>query len=179
MTQSRSVARLEPKKKAKKMEEEPHELLLSSVVPLNAVVPQGDKNTFIMKAIKGKWSAKLFEGTGQKIEKINGNSIRVIVDQSQRKEAGAEEIDLKPFLSSNVYLDSDDLLIQKLAKKAKMPLMQSSLTTTCFLHLLILKKQWPAQPCCTRHAEATLFSTQWFLVCQTTPVMHTSLTVKL
>jgi len=38
-----------------------------------------------MKAIKGKWSAKLFEGTGQKIEKINDNSIRVIVDQSQRK----------------------------------------------------------------------------------------------
>ena len=108
-----------PKKKAKKMEEEPHELLLSSVVPLNAVVPQGEKNTFIMKAIKGKWSAKLFEGTGQKIEKINDNSIRVIVDQSQRKEKGGEELDFEPFLSANVYLDSDDLLIQKLAQKAK------------------------------------------------------------
>ena len=106
-----------PKKKAKKMDEEPHELLLSSVVPLNAVVPQGDKNTFIMKAIKGKWSAKLFEGNGQKIEKINDNSIRVIVDQSLKKKKVEGETDLKPFLSSNVYLDSDDLLIQKLAKK--------------------------------------------------------------
>jgi transglutaminase-like putative cysteine protease len=30
-----------------------------------------------------------------------------------------EEIDLKPFLSASVYLDTDDLLIQKLAKKGK------------------------------------------------------------
>ena len=29
------------------------------------------------------------------------------------------EIDLKPFLSSSVYLDIDDLLIQKLAKKGQ------------------------------------------------------------
>jgi hypothetical protein len=108
-----------PKKKAKKMEEEARELLLSSVVPLGAAVPNSEKNTFIMRAIKGKWLAKLFEGTGQKIEKINDNSIRVIVDQSQRKEKGGEEIDLKPFLSSSVYLDSDDLLIRKLAKKGK------------------------------------------------------------
>ena len=108
-----------PKKKAKKMEEEAHELLLSSVVPLDAAVPNSDKNIFIMKSIKGEWSAKLFEGNGQKIEKINDNSIRVIVDQSQRKEKGGEGIDLKPFLSANVYLDSDDLLIQKLAKKGK------------------------------------------------------------
>ena len=108
-----------PKKKAKKMEEEAHELLLSSVVPLDAAVPNSEKNTFILRAIKGQWSAKLFEGTGQKIEKINDNSIRVIVDQSQRKEKGGEELDLEPFLSANVYLDSDDLLIQKLAQKAK------------------------------------------------------------
>ena len=108
-----------PKKKAKKMEEEVHELLLSSVVPLDAAVPNSDKNTFIMKAIKGKWSAKLFEGNGQKIEKINDNSIRVIVDQSLKKKKVEGETDLKPFLSSSVYLDTDDLLIQKLAKKGK------------------------------------------------------------
>ena len=108
-----------PKKKAKKMEEEAHELLLSSVVPLDAAVPNSDKNTFIMKAIKGKWSAKLFEGNGQKIEKINDNSIRVIVDQSLKKKKVEGETDLKPFLSSSVYLDTDDLLIQKLAKKGK------------------------------------------------------------
>jgi len=72
-----------------------------------------------MKAIKGKWSAKLFEDSSQKIEKINDNSVRVIVDQSQRKEKGGEGINLKPFLSANVYLDADDLLIQKLAKQAK------------------------------------------------------------
>ena len=41
------------------------------------------------------------------------------MDQSQRKEKGGEGIDLKPFLSANVYLDSDDLLIQKLSKKGK------------------------------------------------------------
>ena len=108
-----------PKKKAKKMEEEAHELLLSSVVPLDAAVPNSDKNTFIMKAIKGKWSAKLFEGNGQKIEKINDNSIRVIVDQSLKNKKVEGETDLKPFLSSSVYLDTDDLLIQKLAKKGK------------------------------------------------------------
>ena len=108
-----------PKKKAKKMDEEAHELLLSSVVPLDAEVPNSEKNTFIMKAIKGKWSAKLFEGTGQKIEKINDNSIRVIVDQSLKKKKVEGETDLKPFLSSSVYLDTDDLLIQKLAKKGK------------------------------------------------------------
>ena len=108
-----------PKKKAKKMEEEAHELLLSSVVPLDAAVPNSDKNTFIMKAIKGKWSTKLFEGNGQKIEKINDNSIRVIVDQSLKKKKVEGETDLKPFLSSSVYLDTDDLLIQKLAKKGK------------------------------------------------------------
>ena len=72
-----------------------------------------------MEAIKGKWSGKLFEDPSQKIEKINDNSIRVIVDLGQRQEKGDKEIDLKPFLSANVYLDSDDLLIQKLAKKAK------------------------------------------------------------
>ena len=108
-----------PKKKAKKMEDEAHELLLSSVVPLDAAVPNSDKNTFIMKAIKGKWSAKLFEGNGQKIEKINDNPIRVIVDQSLKKKKVEGETDLKPFLSSSVYLDTDDLLIQKLAKKGK------------------------------------------------------------
>ena len=108
-----------PKKKAKKMEDEAHELLLSSVVPLDAAVPNSDKNTFIMKAIKGKWSAKLFEGNGQMIEKINDNSIRVIVDQSLKKKKVEGETDLKPFLSSSVYLDTDDLLIQKLAKKGK------------------------------------------------------------
>jgi hypothetical protein len=108
-----------PKKKAKKMEEEAYELLLSSVVPLDAAVPNSDINTFIMKAIKGKWSAKLFEGNGQKIEKINDNSIRVIVDQSLKKKKVEGETDLKPFLSSSVYLDTDDLLIQKLAKKGK------------------------------------------------------------
>ena len=108
-----------PKKKAKKMEEEAHELLLSSVVPLDAAVPNSDKNTFIMKAIKGKWSAKLFEGNGQKIEKVNDNSIRVIVDQSLKKKKVEVETDLKPFLSSSVYLDTDDLLIKKLAKKGK------------------------------------------------------------
>ena len=36
-----------------------------------------------------------------------------------KKKEVAEEIDLKPFLSSSVYLDTDDLLIQKLAKKGK------------------------------------------------------------
>ena len=108
-----------PKKKAKKMDAEVQELLLSSVVPLNAAVPKGDKNIFIMKTVKGKWSATLFEGTGQKIEKIDDKSVRVIVDQSPSKNRVREEIDLKPFLSSSVYLDTEDLLIQKLAKKGK------------------------------------------------------------
>ena len=36
-----------PKKKAKKMDAEVQELLLSSVVPLNAAVPKGDKSIFI------------------------------------------------------------------------------------------------------------------------------------
>ena len=108
-----------PKKKAKKMDTEVQELLLSSVVPLNAAVPKGDKNIFIMKTVKGKWSATLFEGTGQKIEKIDDKSVRVIVDQSPSKNRVREEIDLKPFLSSSVYLDIDDLLIQKLAKKGQ------------------------------------------------------------
>ena len=72
-----------------------------------------------MEAITGKWSGKLFEGSNQKVEKIDDNSIRVIVDQSQGQEKGDKEIDLKPFLSANVYLDSDDLLIQKLANKGK------------------------------------------------------------
>jgi uncharacterized protein YkvS len=39
-----------------------------------------------METVKGKWSATLFEGTGQKIEKINDNSVRVIVDQSLKEE---------------------------------------------------------------------------------------------
>jgi hypothetical protein len=108
-----------PKKKAKKMDAEVQELLLSSVVSLNAAVPKGDKNIFIMESVKGEWSAKLFEGNGQKIEKINDNSIRVIVDQSLKKKKVEGETDLKPFLSSSVYLDTDDLLIKKLAKKGK------------------------------------------------------------
>ena len=74
-----------PKKKAQKMEVEAHEILLSSVVPLNATVPKREKNTFIMEAIKGKWTAKLFEGSGQKVERINERSVRVIVDYSKKK----------------------------------------------------------------------------------------------
>ena len=108
-----------PKKKAKKMDAEVQELLLSSVVPLNTAVPKRDKNIFMMEVVKGKWSATLFEGTGQKVEKIDDKSVRVIVDQSPSEKKVNEEIDLKPFLSASVYLDTDDLLIQKLAKKEK------------------------------------------------------------
>ena len=108
-----------PKKKAKKMEEEAHEVLLSSVVPLNSAVPPGEKNIFIMESITGKWSGKLFEGSNQKVEKIDDKSVRVIVDQSPKNEKVMKEIDVKPFLSASVYLDTDDLLIQKLAKKGK------------------------------------------------------------
>ena len=107
------------KKKAKKMDAEVQELLLSSVVPLNAAVPKGDKNIFIMETVKGDWSVTLFEGTGQKVERIDDKSVRVIVDQSLKKKKVDGEIDLKPFLLSSVYLDTDDLLIQKLAKKGK------------------------------------------------------------
>ena len=107
------------KKKAKKMDVEVQELLLSSVVPLNAAVPKGEKNIFIMETVKGKWSATLFEDSSQKVEKINDKSVRVIVDQSLKKKKVLEEIDLKPFLSASVYLDTDDLMIQKLAKKGK------------------------------------------------------------
>ncbi len=108
-----------PKKKAKKMEAEVQELLLSSVIPLNAAVPKGEKNIFIMETLNGKWVGKLFEGTGQKVEKIDDRSVRVIVDQGLKNEKGEKEVDLKPFLSSSAYLDTEDLLIQKLAKKAK------------------------------------------------------------
>ena len=108
-----------PKKKAKKMEEDAHEVLLSSVVPLNSAVPPGEKNIFIMEAITGKWSGKLFEGSNQKVERIDDKSVRVIVDQSPKNEKVMREIDVKPFLSASVYLDTDDLLIQKLAKKGK------------------------------------------------------------
>jgi hypothetical protein len=108
-----------PKKKAKKMDAEVQELLLSSVVPVNAAVPKGDKNIFIMETVKGDWSVTLFEGTGQKVERIDDKSVRVIVDQSLKKKKVDGEIDLKPFLLSSVYLDTDDLLIQKLAKKGK------------------------------------------------------------
>jgi transglutaminase-like putative cysteine protease len=92
---------------------------LSSVVPLNAAVPKGDKNIFIMETVKGKWSATLFEGTGQKVERINDRSVRIIVDQTVKKKEVAQEMDVKPFLSASVYLDTEDLLIQKLAKKGK------------------------------------------------------------
>ena len=109
----------EPKKKANKMDAEVQELLLSSVVPLNAAVPKGDKNIFIMETVKGKWSATLFEGTGQKVERINDRSVRIIVDQTVKKKEVAQEMDVKPFLSASVYLDTEDLLIQKLAKKGK------------------------------------------------------------
>lgn len=108
-----------PQKKAKKMEEEAGELLLSSVVSLNAAVPKGDKNIFVMETVKGEWSATLFEGTGQKVEKIDDKTVRVTVDQSPTKKKAVEEIDRKSFLSASVYLDTDDLLIQKLAKKGK------------------------------------------------------------
>ena len=108
-----------PKKKAKKMDAEVQELLLSSVVSLNAAVPKGDKNIFIMETVKGEWSATLFEGNGQKVEKIDDKTVRVIVDQSPTKKKAVEEIDRKSFLSASVYLDTDDLLIQKLAKKGK------------------------------------------------------------
>lgn len=108
-----------PKKKAKKMDAEVHELLLSSVLTLNAPVSKGEKNIFIMETVKGKWSATLFEGTGQKVEKMDDKSVRVIVDQSSNKKKVEEQIDLKPFLSPSVYLDIDDFLIQKLAKKGK------------------------------------------------------------
>ena len=107
------------KKKAKKMDVEVQELLLSSVVPLNAAVPKREKNIFIMETVRGKWSATLFEDSSQKVEKINDKSVRVIVDQSLKKKKVLEEIDLKPFLSASVYLDTDDLMIQKLAKKGK------------------------------------------------------------
>ena len=72
-----------------------------------------------METVKGEWSVTLFEGTGQKVERIDDKSVRVIVDQSLKKKKVEGEIDLKPFLSSSVYLDTDDLLIQKLAKKGK------------------------------------------------------------
>ena len=108
-----------PKKKAKKMDAEVHELLLSSVLTLNAPVSKGEKNIFIMETVKGKWSATLFEGTGQKVEKMDDKSVRVIVDQSSNKKKVEDQIDLKPFLSPSAYLDIDDFLIQKLAKKGK------------------------------------------------------------
>ena len=108
-----------PKKRAKKMDAEVQELLLSSIVPLNAAVLKGDKNIFILETVKGNWSATLFEGIGQKIESINDKSIRVIVDQSPKKKKVQEEIDVKPFLLASAYLDTNDLLIQKLASKAK------------------------------------------------------------
>ena len=66
------------------MDAEIQELLLSSVT-LNAAVPKGDKNIFMMESVKGEWSATLFEGTGQKIEKIDDKSVRVILDQSTKK----------------------------------------------------------------------------------------------
>ena len=72
-----------------------------------------------METVRGKWSATLFEDSSQKVEKINDKSVRVIVDQSLKKKKVLEEIDLKPFLSASVYLDTDDLMIQKLAKKGK------------------------------------------------------------
>ena len=108
-----------PKKKAKKMDAEVHELLLSSVLTMNAPVSKGEKNIFIMETVKGKWSATLFEGTGQKVEKMDDKSVRVIVDQSSNKKKVEEQIDLKPFLSPSVYLDIGDFLIRKLAKKGK------------------------------------------------------------
>ena len=64
-------------------------------------------------------------------------------------------------------------LSAKLAKKAKMPLTQSSLITTCFQHSSILKKLWPVLPCCTKHVEAMWFLTQWFSACLTTLAMPT------
>ena len=108
-----------PKKIAKKMEMETQEILFSSVVPLNATVPKREKNIFMMEMIKGKWTAKLYEGSGQKVERVDEQSVRVIVDHSTKKKKGVQEIDVKPFLASNIYLDTEDLLIQKLAKKGK------------------------------------------------------------
>ena len=108
-----------PQKKAKKMDEETQELLLSSVIALDATVPKREKNIFIMETVKGKWTAKLFEGSGQKVERVDEQSIRVIVDHSTKKKKVVQEMDMKPFLASTIYLDTEDLLIQKLAKKGQ------------------------------------------------------------
>ena len=108
-----------PQKKAKKMDVETHEILLSSVIPLNATVPKREKNIFILETIEGNWAGKLFEGSTQQVERIDDQSVRVIVDQSVKKKKAVQERDMKSFLSSTIYLDTDDLLIQKLAKKAK------------------------------------------------------------
>lgn len=109
-----------PERRAKKMEDEAYEVLISSVVPLNQPVPLKSKeNVFLMKVEGGKWSGKLFEGPNQIIEKLNANSVRVIVVRDDAIDSVVEQVDENSFLKPNIYLDSSDLLIQKLAKKGK------------------------------------------------------------
>lgn len=109
-----------PKKKARQMEEETHELLLGSLVPLNAAVSlERASNVFVMESIRGNWDVKLFEGRTQRVEKINRRSVRVVVTREDSSQATPDPIDKTAFLKPSVYLDSSDLLIQKLARKAQ------------------------------------------------------------
>jgi len=110
-----------PEKKAKKMEAEVEEFLLDTVISLGKPISKAAKSTtFQMESIQGPWDGELHQGPLQQVKKINEKKVEVLVqteDLVQGEALPGEK--RKEYLAPNPYLDSDDLLIQNLAKEAK------------------------------------------------------------
>ena len=110
-----------PQKKAKKMEAEVEEFLLDTVILLGKPISKEAKSTtFHMESMQGPWDAKLYQGPLQQVKKINEKQVEVLVQSDELVEG--EELPgekRKEYLASNPYLDSEDLLIQNLAKEAR------------------------------------------------------------
>lgn len=109
-----------PEKKATTMEEEAHEILINSVIPLNKPLSlESEKNAFILETIRGEWKGQLFEGPHQIVEQRNNKSVQVMVFRDQGVTSVKEEIEANSFLEPNLYIDTSDLVIRRLAEKAK------------------------------------------------------------
>jgi hypothetical protein len=109
-----------PEKKAKKMEADVEEFLLETMISLGEAIPRGARaTTFHMQSIQGPWDGELHQGPLQQVKKINEKVVEVLVQSEElvKGEVLPRE-KRREYLAPNLYLDSDDLLIQNLAKEA-------------------------------------------------------------
>jgi transglutaminase-like putative cysteine protease len=96
------------------------EFLLETMISLGEAIPRGARaTTFHMQSIQGPWDGELHQGPLQQVKKINEKVVEVLVQSEElvKGEVLPRE-KRREYLAPNLYLDSDDLLIQNLAKEA-------------------------------------------------------------